>query len=271
MSGSGNTSGSRRIPLTTGATGPWLPQAIAQVAAGYWWDSNQATGLGSAAFAVPEGNGNATFALMPTSATAFPTTLTGAGGTQLRMRNAADANPSCISTLAAVVAGWTGSTYLAGWFRLPDAAGAITGNGNLATHGIAAGGQLRINHTLTALSGNTQLISADGTTTGNNTYANVFAGGWVWVELFTPDAAGATNATRIRLFANGIEQTKTGGSGDGVVPASIANSSSKIGVACRVNNTLANVDTTDWTTVYYANGIPSQGNRDALMRHRAPA
>lgn len=238
---------------------------------GYWWHAAGHVGIGTDAFRVVEQNAHAAFDFVQATVASQATVLSENGTTQFRMRKAADPFPSVLTTLGAVQAGWTGSTYLAGWFRLPDASGVITGNGNLFQHGVATGSQLRTNHTITVAAGHTLTISADGAVSGNNTYANSLAGGWwCWHETFTPDAAGVDNATRIRMFANGVELIKTGGSGDGVVPASIKDSSAKFGVACRVNNTLANVDTTDWAALYYANGIPSAEERALLARHYAP-
>jgi len=245
--------------------------SVPEARAGYYWLAGLSVRLGTADLCVIEGNDHASFDLRIASAAAHPTVLGESGCTQFRMRKAADSNPSVIATTAAVRAGWTGSTCICGWFRLPDAAGAITGNGNVFQHGIATGSQLRINHTLTVASGMTLIISSDGSATANNTYTNPLLGGdWVFMAMSSPDAAGVDNATRLTLSANLSAKTKTGGSSAGAVPTSIADSSAKISVACRGNTGLANVDTTDWASLYYLPGLPSTADLAILANAYNP-
>lgn len=268
---------------TAGVHGPWLPQAIAQVAAGYYWLAVSATGHGTALFTVPEGNGNVAFNLPQVTVATQPTVLTENGGTQFRMRRAADANPSWLATAGTVQAGWTGPTYLAAWVRLPDAAGDVTGSGTLLGHFLATGNQRRLSWSLlstTTPDSVSSTNSVDGAvTTGLTTRwgPQPLAGAaWHWLEwVFDPaltlpaqtgDGSGVAN--KLKLYADFADQVRIL---DNVVDqTAVFNALAAIQVMSRSGN-LANVDTTDWATCYYANGIPSRENREALMRHLAPA
>lgn len=244
---------------------------VPEVRAGRFWVAAAAVGLGGAGFTVPEGNGNTNWDLVQATVASQPTLLTEFGGVQFRMRNAANANPSILKTAGNLAAGWTGSTCVAGWFRLPDASGAITGNGALFQHNATGAGNARYNLSITAASGILVNVSSDGTTIANNAYSSsltAFASGWCWV-VSVLDAAGADNATRVLEYLQLVAQTRTGGSG--TIPTSLANPSVAVSVACRGQNALANVDTTDWAAVYYCNGIPSLRNLNRLANKHNPS
>lgn len=273
MSGMGLTLGSTRDNEIgeDGIIGLQSPADVPEVAAGYWWHPSMAVGLGGASFAVPEGNGHATFALAQVNPLNQPTLLTENGQQQFRMRRTADANPSRIGTLAAVSAGWTGATYVGMWLRLPDASGDITAAGSLFLHTAAAG----FRRWASALSTTTSdrfgsSFSLDGTATSVTRWGSPFVGGgWVYCEhIFDPalTLGGATSNDRAVLFTNFALQTQLLVSAG---PATIFDASSQIFVGCS-SNTVSNTDTTDWAACYYANGIPSLGNRIALSRWRAP-
>ncbi len=243
----------------------WHPGKVPQVRAGFWWHAENATGLGTTSFSVPEGNGSAN-AMVQTTVASQPTLLNEKNTKAFRMRNAADSNPSLIGTAAAFQAGWTGATYVAGWFRL--SAGTPTGLGNLFVHGTTTGNQSRINETLTAGSIN-GTISTDGSTINSNIYATSQFGDikWYWVE-YLYFLTGAGNTDRLKLFIDWNEMTRTGGSGN--IPTSFFDANAKAGIGCRFVNSLANVDTTDWSVVYYANGIPKDSHRRLLQMYKSP-
>jgi len=238
------------------------PRMVPEVAAGRFWLASAATGLGSSSFRAVEGNGNSAWDMLPTSATAFPTTLTENGGTQLRMRKSVDAAPSIITTAAAVQAGWTGDTCVAGWFRLPDASGDITGTTNLFVHTPTAAGQRRFS--VVAAQSTDRIsttVSNDGTATVTNTWASPFTGGWLFiVQTLTVGVAIETSSDLTQL-AHIVTATPGTPLFDGNTPAFIG---------CRAAATLANIDTTDWAAVYYCNGIPNLFNLQRLMAHQAP-
>jgi len=242
----------------------WSPAQIPEVAAGYWWDAADASGLGTAAFKVPEGGGHTTFDLVQATTASQPTALSENGRAQFRMRKAGDANPSILSTSGAVQAGWTGNTYIGGWFRLPDASGDISGAGNLFVHTPATAGQRRITLQNLVSSGDKQaaLTSNDGTTQAQNQWLNALAGGdWVWLELLT------IPGTSVELYADLtlVAHTLT------AAPASpLFDGNALISVGSRAGAGLANVDTTDWAFIAYCNGIPRDAHREYLRAYKAP-
>lgn len=251
------------------------PADVPEVAAGYWWHPSMAVGIGGAGFAVPEGNGHATFALVQAVAANQPTLLTENGQTQFRMRKTGDAvGASSHATAGAVQAGWTGATYIAGWCRLPDAAGAITGSDTLFTHSLTTGNQRRV--ALSFASGTPSLIqsnpSSDGLSQAGTKLVRATTptnGSWQYLEcaydlLLT--LGGASPADVVKLFSNFAALTLS--TAPSVAIGSLFNALAPIGVGCFPAT--GNVDTLDWAGCYYANGIPSLGNRIALSRWRAP-
>lgn len=266
MPGLGLRAGDGRRPVTSGTFGAWNPANVPEVAAGYFWLASSGTGLGTSGFTVPEGNGHTTFDLVQTTVASQPTALTELGGTQYRMRHAADANPSIIKTAGSVQAGWTGNTYLAGWFRMPNGSGDITGPGNLFAHTTTTALRLVLANLINSTDRQGVVFSGNGTsnTASNqwlNCFPNVVGGRWTWLEmLVVPGSA-------IDLVADFTTQNRVLTTAPG---ATLNDTNATISVGCRGAANLANVDPTDWCAVYYANGIPSDANRLALYRHNAP-
>jgi hypothetical protein len=145
---------------------------VPEVAAGYYWEAANTIGFGTTGFRVLEGNGHSTFDLVQATVANQPTALTENGGAQFRMRKTGDAvGASILGTVGDVTAGWTGQTYIAGWFRLPDASGAVGSTGtSLFVHSNKTG-----NFTLTRtqvtclLTGGTQKIRLTSSTNGTAT------------------------------------------------------------------------------------------------------
>jgi hypothetical protein len=261
--------GNQRV-VTSGTTGAWNPANVPEVAAGYFWLAASATGAGTAAFKVPEGNGHSTFDLVQATVANQPTVLTEAGGTQFRMRKVGDAvGASIIAMAAPAAAGWTGNTYIGIWARLPDASGDISGSGTvggLFSHNLTTGNQRRLSW---VLNGNPDVESCTTVDLGaagvghfaTSTWANRFDGNWHWLELLV--RVGVSHE-----MYDGLSLVTPASS---TVPqATLVDSVASISLACRATGGLGNVDTTDWAACYYANGIPSLPNREALMRHLAP-
>lgn len=252
----------------------FVPRMVPEVRSGYYWLAKDAVGIGTTSFRVPEGNKHSTFDLVQATVTSQPTVLNENEGTQFRMRKAADTNPAFLATSGNVKAGWTGATYMAGWFRLPDANGDVTGTGGLIIHyGGAGTRRIRI---ITVAGTPDELscgISIDGTSTTTNRFVitPLVGSNWVWLEeVFqpVPILGGSTNTDRLRLLAN--FNLLALGSSSQAQPDSIADSSTPVVVAS-LNSTTANADTTDWVTCYYCNGIPILKNRKRLANYLNPS
>lgn len=223
------------------------PSFVPEIARGYFWDVSAATGLGTAGFKIPEGNGNASFDFVQTGTTHQPTALAENGGAQFRMRKAADTNPS----------------------YLPDAAGVITGAGNLFVH--TGTGQARI---LLRVTGGSVSASPfqDGTAGGTNTFGNPLAGAaWHWLEWFLfPNLAGASpNIARATMATDFVTNTPTN-SASLAGFTTLFNGNSLLSMASRGAQSLANVDTTDFAAFYNGNGHPSLANRVQLANRNNP-
>src|SRR5262245_50015816 len=133
----------------TGPTGPvFSPLSVPAIAAGHYWDPDDATNLGQTSFQIPDGVGASAWAMVQATVASQPIELTENGHRQFRMRDAGEANPSIVRTATALAAGWTGPTYVAGWFRVPDAAGAFSSaNDTFFVHGAGADPNRRISMT----------------------------------------------------------------------------------------------------------------------------
>lgn len=257
----------------------FLPQSVPEIALGYWWEAAMATGLGTAQFKVPEGNGHSSFDLVQATVASQPTALVENGGVQFRMRNSVNANPSFIATSGTVQAGWTGATYIAGWFRLPDAGGVITSSNDFFfNHFLTTGNQRRIgfsalnnaNNALDRVAGG---ASVDGTTSGTTTLWDTpfdVAAAWCWCELIIDPLlvlGGSVNADKIKLFVGLALQTQT--QAPSLDYTALFDATAPIQVASRAAG-LANVDTTDWAAVYYGQGIPTLQHRVKLANRCNP-
>lgn len=250
---------------TSAATLPGFdPRMVPEVALGYFWSAARITGHGTSGFRIVEGNGNSTFDFVQATIATQPSILTENSCQQFRFADAGEANPSIVSTSGAVQAGWTTDTYVAGWFRLPDASGDISGPGNLFVHTPASAGQRRIAFTnlINTTDRQSILTSNDGTTQASNQYTSALAGGaWHWLEALV------TVGTSSVLVADFVTATQVL---TAVPPSPLFDGSALISLCSRAGAGLANVDRTDWATAYYARGIPSLFNRQRLMAHQAP-
>jgi len=249
------------------------PRDVPEVAAGYFWEASNTTGFGTAAFRVLEGNGHSTFDLVQATVANQPTVLTENGGQQFRMRATTDPNPASMRTVGSVTAGWTGPTYVAGWFRLPDNGGLTTSFGEVFLQHSGASGFRRIQLPCgisSAVQCLTCSISGDGAGASSAKAASPMVGAnWRWLEwAFDPlfVLGGSLPADRVKLFSNfsllTIIQTS------GTLPASLFDASTPLAVGCYTSQ--APPDTTDWAACYYPNGIPSLANRVRLANRANP-
>jgi hypothetical protein len=243
------------------------PTTVAEIAAGYFWDPASASGLGGAGFKIPEGNGHTSFDLVQATVAKQPTALTENGAAQFRVPNTAG---QFVSTAGAVQAGWTGSTYMAAWLRLPNANGDITGADTFFGHNPLSTGQRRL--IITGTNATPDLFSATastaGTATASNSWGNPLVGSnWVFVEtLFDTSLASPASLALYADFALLVP------SATAAIPSTLFDGLAPIGIACRFAVSNNNIDTTDFGPFYYGNGIPSLANRKRLRnRHRPVA
>jgi hypothetical protein len=249
---------------------------VPEVAAGYFWEASNTTGFGTTGFRVLEGNGHTTFDLVQATVANQPTLLTENGGTQFRMRKQVDANPSRVVS-GAVQAGWTGATYIGGWFRQPDASGDTTGAGTYFSHNNTTGSQGRIICVSGTTGGDNIGLTCNATGVGGATSRNAVAStlvgaGYHWLEwIFDPllVLGGSPTADRGKIFSDLVLQTRTVTESVGAMPTSIFDGNAFIAIACG-NATASDADTTDWAAAYYANGIPSRPNRVKLANRCNP-
>lgn len=251
------------------------PKMVPEVAKGYYWDCSDATGLGTTAFKIPEGNGVSSFNLIQATVASQPDKLSENGFAQFRMRNVANANPSRLNPAAAVRAGWTGPTYVAGWFRIPDASGDITGLGSsLFIHSTAAGNQLRIPR-IGMNAGTPDIFTSNGNSLGTpGSLAAVanspFDGEWKWVETaydFNLVLGGSSPADIIKQFSNFSELART--SSPATPLTALFDATAVLSLCCFASQ--ANGDTTDFGgIIIYANGIPNIKNRKRLANLKNP-
>lgn len=251
--------------------GGWHPSMVPQVAAGYWWDISAASGLGTTGFKIPEAGLHTTFDVIQATILSQPTALAENGVAQFRCRKQADTNPTILRSSGDVQAGWTGATYQAGWWRLPDASGDVTGTGTFLGH--RKGGAARMNYGLNTSGGVDRLsgsVSVDGTTVVTNIWAAPLTG-YHWCELIFDPAltlGGSVSADKLKLFYDFAAPVLLTGV---TIPDTINNTSAPIVVCFSAVTSLSNADTTDFGgVIVYANGIPSLANRVMLSRWNAP-
>lgn len=250
------------------AAGPgFTPRDVPEIAAGYWWDAANTTGFGTTGFKVLEGNGHPTFDLIQATVANQPTLLTEAGGQQFRMRKTGDATgASKLGTSTFVQRGWTGQTYIAGWFRLPDNSGSLAAAGSFFfVHSIFTGNQFAVQLSGLLTGGNQRVrvvTSTNGSAAQNAQWANPFTGNWIWIEALI------TAAGTIELDVNFALQTRL--DANGLFPL-FDPTAARVSIGSNVDGNVANADTTDWSACYYANGIPSLANRKRLANFRNPS
>lgn len=269
----GRRRASDRIAWGHAATLPGFdPRMVPEVAAGYHWDANIFTGLGGAGFTIPERGGRTTFDLIQATLAQQPAQLTENGVTVWRFSDAGEANPSRVANAAPVTAGWTGATMIAGWFRLPDASGDITGTNvpfghrtNTTQRRLLAG----MSSTGDRVSWS---VSGDGSTVSLTNFPTPFDGAFKYCEwIYDPQntLGGSTDADRAKFAVGLALQTRVADAT--TLPPAALHDSSTVLFLCSNSASSSCADRIDWAGgLYYCNGIPSLFNRQRLMAYRAP-
>ena len=234
----------------------FLPQFVAEVAAGYFWDPRQAAGSG-ATFTVPEGNGKTAYDLVTPSAGAAPSLTTVNGRPAILFTNGSP--DRLLRTAATKQRGFTGSMMIFGWVSRAANLGSIIGHARTATN-------LLLQYTPSDI----RFVASDG----SNQEARFplptggLAAGPVYYE-FVIDLTQAATA-KMQAWYNRVQQTPTLAATFG---SSVQDTSEFIQVGGLVSdNTTANY-AADFTvgTWGITSGVPSSANRDRLYHYGALA
>jgi hypothetical protein len=242
------------------------PLSLAEVQAGYFWDAESGVNApGTSDFVWTERNGKTAADLVQPTASKQPYPVYVNGHTQLRFEKstAFGGAGTKAASAANVTVGWTGATYVAGWWRVN---GTIAASINpFFSHTNEANPNKRLlcailNATTTRIT-----ISTDGSTVQTVDFANPSADTFLFLEfVFNPAAA---SGARGEFWINRVQQSITAG---GITTATIADVGAKLGVTCRSSLT-ENSEDTDCGWCVYANGIPSDPNRDLLFNFKRGA
>lgn len=253
----------------------FTPADVPEVAAGYWWDATRGvTGLGTSGFTWAEQNGHTSFDLVQSTTAAQPSSVVSNRRTAMHY----DVSPT-VQTVAAsgsVLAGWTGSTYIAGWWRFPNGLAGTVGtstttmlsHNDFSTHRrFLLGASPDPDSPTDPNTGVVQIsLSANGTSNATVLGIDVIdAKNWHFYECFmAPSAAsGSRRFFRVDLAIPSINNFTSD-----TTFTSLANPSAPLSLGSRSNIAATQVSECAWCV--YANGIPSDANRAKLFSYAAP-
>lgn len=254
-----------RPPVSGGGSGPaFLPSSVPEVAAGYWWDSSLGISApGTTAFSWAEQNGHAAFAQTQATVSAQPARVSGAGG------DFHYATSSQTATAGSVKAGWTGDTYIAGYFRFPDAPGTGTFC-RMFGHQTTATGRRRVIVLFTSVVANNVVqVSAswDGTSSTQLSVVHPTPTNWGFIECFLRPGNADANARRTILIDGSTPTTQSSSSAASF--STLNDPTEPLGVC--TNPAVANTQSVEVAWMVYANGIPSDADRALLRAYRSVA
>ncbi len=241
---------------------------------GYWWHARNATGIGTAAFKVPESGGHTTFDLVQATVAAQPTVLTENGGTQFRMTKAAAGTQSILGTAGSVQAGWTGPTYVGLWYRLPDNAGISSGGTGTLAHTLSGTNNRRFSVTYStgATPGRLQVTpSSTGLLQSGNLTRSLSTqnGNWHYIEMifdFALALGGSAPNDVVKHYSDLARQALT--TNPSTTPTALFDANCNIYIG--QEQALNSADNFDWASCYYCNGIPSIGDRRRMAGYYPP-
>lgn len=256
--GAAGATGAAGVTGPTGPTGPhFTPTDVPAIAAGYYWEVDLDTGLGTAGFRAVEGNGHAGADGLQATVANQPVLLTENGHQQYRYRDVGDGVDSQVRT-AAFAAGWTGATYVGMWWRMPEGT-PTSGVNTIFSHGQAPSSR-RLSVLLNGTTENiTASVSADGTTTQINTWPAGAYGNWRWLEIVFSGGS-------CQLFLDFVLIVP---SSELITVSTIADSNAILGLAS--SPTIGtNVNEQDRSLITYGNGTVSHNDRVRLRNRKPP-
>lgn len=244
------------------------PRMVAEIAAGYYWEADAATGLGTTGFKIPEGNGHTTFDLIQATVASQPTALSENGGVQFRMRKGADPNPVKMASSGNVTAGWTGATYVGAWLRLPVD---LTGINNLFQHASSGAGRIA----LLTTNGTPDIFRVNVVDAAqaftNSQFSTPFADlAWHWIEaIFDPALVlgGSGPNDYVKAFSDFVAMTRTA---TATHPSALADANGTVRLGQTSTGSANDADNYDIAAAYYANGIPTLANRVKVANRKNP-
>ncbi len=258
------------VVVTTGngyaESAPFSPLLVPEVAAGYFWDAEVGVvALGSSTFRWTERGGKSAADQVQTTLSRQPSIIQLNGHAQLRWDKSTTLGGAGTKTasVSTVTAGWSGATYICGWWRTNGSLTALTNA--LFQHGGPNAPLLRI--TLISLTATAirLVVSTDGTATETVDFPIPTADVAHFIEVvFNPAAA---SGARAELWIDRVKQTIVSG---GITITSLADTSSRISVTDRTATTEHGY-VTDCGWCAYANGIPNDFNRDQLYNFKRAA
>lgn len=267
---------SRRAIVRPKPTPQFHPGRVPEIAAGYWWDSGVGvSGLGDSSFTWAEQNGHAAFNLLQSTVAQQPSRV-GVSGGRLAMHYAGSPTAGAVRTAGAVQAGWTGKTYIAGWWRFPDGLAGVIGDGtSLIIHSDFSTNRRLV---LTASfdpdspsdpnTGIMQVaLSASGS--ANATVLSidlVDTKNWHFYECFIDPTASAGSR---RFFRTDLASPSVNGGTSDATFTTLFNGNAQLSFGSRSGAPSTRASECAWCV--YANGIPSDADRAKLYNFKRAA
>jgi hypothetical protein len=243
-------------PLRASPNSPFDPRQVAEVAAGYFWDPAFATGSGTAAFLLPEGNLQTTHDVITPSAGTAPAVGSLNGQAIVTYTNQAVADD--MARTAAAERGITGALGFGGWFNQAAAAG------TLFVHGRGANMDLYLQFA----AGSVRVGLHDGTSSKESQFP-IPSGGYAAGPFFvfaTFDPAQAA-AARLGLSYDTVAQVPNVA---GTPGTTARDSSDVIAFGGSASDASTSNITGDWShgMLYLTNGVPSAASLARMFNYR---
>ena len=258
--------GAARLLINTRASADpgFSPSQVSQIAAGYWWDAALGvTNLGAANFNWAEQNGKTTGDQVQVTTSRQPAAINANGYGQFRFDKsiALGGTGTLTATTNTLQVGWTGATYVCGRFRVAGPAAVLTNR--FFSHSLTAGNQRRLEILNSSDVAVQMSLSTDGIVANAVTFAmHPFDVEFFAEFVFNPAAA---SGLRGEMWVNRVQQALTSG---GITIASLFDGNSRMAPAGNSGATEHGY-VTDCGWCAYANGIPSDSDRNRLYGYKA--